>query len=123
MPLDNPVLFLATTDAQRSRAFYEKIVRLTFVSEDAFAVVFKVGKLSLRIQKVAAKPEVGHTVLGWKVTDIDAEVQRLAKNGVEFSFYEGLDQEKNGVWHAPSGAKVAWFTDPDKNILSLTEFR
>lgn len=37
---------------------------------------------------------MGYTVLGWKVTDLDREVQRLTKKGVKFSFYEGLNQNK-----------------------------
>ena len=36
--------------------------------------------------------------------------------------YEGLGQDELGVWHAPGGAKVAWFKDPDGNTLSMTQF-
>lgn len=121
MPLDSPVLFAATTDAPRSRAFYQNVLQLPFVSEDAFALVFRVGSLLLRIQKVPHKPKVDYTVLGWMVDDIDAEVRSLSAAGVEFSRYDGLDQDANGVWRSPSGAKVAWFSDPDGNTLSLTQ--
>ena len=117
-----PILFVATTNAKRSRAFYEKSLGLKFVSEDGFALVFKVGALMLRVQKVAQKPALGSTVLGWMVSDIRKEVRRLSEAGVRFSRYEGLGQDEDGVWHSPSGAKIAWFTDPDENILSLTEF-
>jgi len=122
MPLDTPILFVATTSAKRARAFYGDVLGLTFVSEDDFAIVFAVGALTLRIQKVPAKPAIGYTVLGWKVDHIQDEVRRLAKAGVRFARYDGLGQDADGIWCAPSGAKVAWFTDPDDNILSLTEY-
>ena len=121
MPLETPILFAATTDATRSRTFYEKMLGLKFASEDDFALVFSIGALMLRVQKVPSKPTIGYTVLGWMVVDIEKEIQRLSKAGVRFSKYEGLGQDPNGVWHSPSGAKIAWFTDPDENILSLTQ--
>jgi len=77
----------------------------------------------LRVQKVMQKPALGFTVLGWRVSDIQKEVRRLSDAGVRFSRYKGLGQDEEGVWLSPSGAKIAWFTDPDKNVLSLTEFR
>ena len=121
MPLDTPILFAATTDAKRARAFYENILGLKFVSDDQFALVFEVGGLSLRIQKVPSKPKLGYTVLGWMVKDIQAEVRRLTKAGVKFSKFEGMDQDANGVWRSPSGAQIAWFADPDRNLISLQQ--
>ena len=122
MALDTPMLFAATTNAKRARAFYEERLGLRFISNDPFALVFAVGKLCLRIQKVEQKAAQNHTVLGWEVRDIAREVKRLTKAGVRFSRFDGLGQDELGVWHSPSGAKVAWFQDPDGNILSLTEF-
>jgi hypothetical protein len=75
--------------------------------------------------RITAVPEVrraGYTILGWNVTDIAAVVQGLASRGVVFLRYEGMDQDSDGVWTAPDGAKVAWFADPDGNTLSLTQF-
>jgi hypothetical protein len=46
----------------------------------------------------------------------------LSKAGVAFIRCDGLDQDADGVWRAPSGARVAWFRDPDNNTLSLTEY-
>lgn len=121
MALDNPILFAATTDGKRARAFYEDTLGLRFVSEDQFALVFSVGVVPLRIQKVGHKPALEYTVLGWTVRDIGKEMRRLSKAGVRFVRYEGLGQDEHGVWHSPSGAKIAWFADPDGNTLSLTE--
>jgi catechol 2,3-dioxygenase-like lactoylglutathione lyase family enzyme len=122
MKLDTPILFAATTNSHRSRKFYEETLGLEFVADDPFALVFRSGQIQLRIQKVDRKPEIGYTVLGWAVKDIQESVRQLAKAGVQFMRYDGLGQDADGVWQAPSGARVAWFRDPDDNTLSLTEF-
>ena len=122
MKLDTPILFAATTDSKRARKFYEEALGLEFVADDPFALVFRVGQLQLRIQKVDRKPEINYTVLGWAVTDIAETVRRLSKAGVEFMRFEGLAQDAQGGWLAPSGARVAWFKDPDHNTLSLTQY-
>ena len=62
-----------------------------------------------------------HTVLGWRVPDIRATVEALTNEGVVFERYAGLPQDETGVWRSPSGARVAWFKDPDGNVLSLTQ--
>ena len=116
------VAFVATRDAQRSRAFYERSLGLRFVSSDDFALVFDVNGTMLRIQKVKDFKPQGFTVLGWKVADIRKVMALLVKQGVAFTRYEGMVQDKEGIWTAPGGAKIAWFSDPDGNILSLTEF-
>ena len=122
-PFDKPVLFLATADADRSRAFYERVLGMTCLADELYALVFRTGNSMLRIQKVDRVPRVSHTVLGWDVGDIRSTVAALSKAGVAFRRYEGLDQDDIGVWRSPSGALVAWFEDPDGNTLSLTQFR
>jgi hypothetical protein len=64
----------------------------------------------------------GYTVLGWRVADIAATARGLAGRGVEFLRHDGMDQDENGAWTTPGGDKVAWFADPDGNVLSLTQF-
>ena len=121
--LDKPVLFLATANAKKSRAFYQSVLELTFVADEPPALVFQVGDSMLRIQKVERVHTAPYTALGWAVLDIRQTVQRLRAAGVVFERYEGMDQDEDGVWHAPSGAFVAWFKDPDGNTLSLTQFQ
>jgi len=60
--------------------------------------------------------------LGWEVADIRTIVKQLIGKGVHFELFEGLNQDDLGIWHAPSGAKIGWFKDPDDNLLSLTQF-
>jgi hypothetical protein len=76
----------------------------------------------LRITAVPEVCPVGYTILGWRVTDIGAAVRGMAARGVAFLRFDGMDQDGDGIWTTPSGDKVAWFADPDGNILSLTQF-
>jgi len=115
------VAFLATTDAARARAFYTDVVGLGLVSEDPFALVLDAHGTMLRVQKVEKLIPPGHTALGWQVTDLGVTVGELEKKGVVFERYGFLEQDDRGVWTSPSGAKIAWFKDPDGNTLSLTE--
>jgi catechol 2,3-dioxygenase-like lactoylglutathione lyase family enzyme len=116
------IAFAATAHPERARDFYEKALGLKLISEDPFAIVFHANGVMLRVQKVAKVVQTGYTMLGWQVKDIRAEIHELAKNGVQFERFDGLGQDEFGIWTSPSGAKIAWFKDPDENVLSLTEF-
>ena len=128
---DDPILgrselvaFVPTTDAARARAFYEGVLGLRLVSDEKpFAIVFDANGTMIRVTTVPElKPQL-FTILGWRVADIEATVDRLAAAGVEFQRYKGMnDSDPRGIWNSPSGARVAWFKDPDGNVLSLTEF-
>ena len=76
----------------------------------------------VRITAVDRPCAAPYTVLGWAVPDIDAVVGRLAARGVGFTRYDGMGQDRHGIWTAPGGARIAWFPDPDGNNLSLTQF-
>lgn len=121
--LDNPILFLTTTNPDRSRVFYEHVLGLAFVADEPPALIFRVGGSMLRIQKVEQAHVAPYTALGWAVLDIRQTVKNLSVAGVAFRHYEGMDQDADGIWHAPSGALVAWFQDPDGHVLSLTQFQ
>ena len=53
--------------------------------------------------------------------EIGAAVAALAGRGVRFEKFDGLQQDELGIWTAPGGSRVAWFKDPDNNLLSLSE--
>lgn len=116
------IAFVATTMPERAREFYANTLGLQLLSEDRFALMFDAGGTKLRVTAVKELQPAGFTILGWEVPDIHVAVQALAKRGVQFRRYEGLDQDESGIWTSPSGAQVAWFGDPDGNTLSLTEF-
>jgi catechol 2,3-dioxygenase-like lactoylglutathione lyase family enzyme len=115
--------FSATTDAERAKEFYRDKLGLKLVSDEGFALVFDANGTMLRVQKVKEVGEAKYTTLGWNVPDIAATVDELEKAGVNFERYGFPGQDEKGIWTAPGGAaKVAWFKDPDGNILSLTQF-
>jgi catechol 2,3-dioxygenase-like lactoylglutathione lyase family enzyme len=120
--LDNPVVFLATANAEQSREFYERVLGLAFVADEPPALVFRVGDRMLRIQKVDRVVAAPYTAFGWAVSDIRQTVRDLRSAGITFQRYQGMNQDGDGIWQAPSGALIAWFQDPDGHVLSLTEF-
>lgn len=113
--------FLATTDAERTKTFYQKVLGLRAVAEDEFAVVFTTGGIDLRIQKVEHFTPHPFTALGWQVPDIGHAVRQLSKLGVSPERYPFLEQNEEGIWLAPGGTRVAWFKDPDGQLLSLSQ--
>lgn len=113
--------FLATTDPVRSRLFFEDILGLPLKRTDPYAMVFDSNGIELRITTVADLKPVPYSVMSWIVPDIHATVAGLADKGVVFEKYSFFEQDPDGVWNT-DGAKVAWFKDPDGNLLSLTEF-
>jgi predicted enzyme related to lactoylglutathione lyase len=70
------------------------------------------------VDRVKAAP---YTVLGWRVVDIVVTIRALREAGVVFKHYEGMTEDEDGVWIAPGGSRVAWFADPDGNVLSLQQ--
>lgn len=115
------IAFVATVDGERARRFYEGVLGLRVTSDDDFALVLDANGTMLRVQKVQDVEARPFTALGWAVTAIREVVQVLTARGVEFQIYPGMGQDELGIWDAPSGARVAWFKDPDGNVLSLTE--
>ena len=59
--------------------------------------------------------------MGWEVNDIDAMVKWLKGRGVVFEKYPFVQDRELGIWKTPNGDKVAWFKDPDGNVLSLSQ--
>ncbi|MHC1562102.1 VOC family protein [Actinomycetospora sp. C-140] len=113
--------FVGVSDLDAAQRFYGDVLGLALVDERPFALVADVGGTMLRITAVGEPAAAPYTVLGWAVDDIAATVDELAGRGVTFTRYEGMGQDDRGVWTAPGGAKIAWFLDPDRNNLSLTE--
>ncbi len=125
MPLSTEklVAFLATANATAARAFYCGQLGFAAVYEDDFALVLDANGTELRIQKLKEVMPQPFTVLGWSVKSISESVTSLTGAGVLFERFEGMQQDDLCVWQSPSGAHIAWFRDPDGNMLSLTQHR
>jgi catechol 2,3-dioxygenase-like lactoylglutathione lyase family enzyme len=113
--------FLLTKDYEKARAFYEGNLGFEFVSLDQFALVMQAGKSMIRIVKVPTFTPLQSTVLGWQVGDIGVMVDWLTNRGVTFEKYPFVQDKERGIWTAPDGSKVAWFKDPDGNVLGVSE--
>lgn len=113
--------FLATSMPARSRIFYTDTLGFDLLEETPFAIVVTSGNSVVRIQKTEQVFPPPYTSLGWEVEDIVAMVDSLTAGGVQFERFDGLEQNASGIWTIPGGAKVAWFKDPDGNLLSLTQ--
>jgi catechol 2,3-dioxygenase-like lactoylglutathione lyase family enzyme len=116
------IAFVPTTDLARARAFYADILGLRVADESPFACVFDANGTMLRLTPVRKISPVRYTVLGWGVDDIASNVNGLAGLGVAFVRYRGMEIDDAGIWTAPGGDRVAWFEDPDGNLLSVTQF-
>ena len=115
------VAFVGTRDPVRAKRFYRDTLGLRLVSEDEFALVFDASGTMLRVTPVQELVAAKYTVLGWRVHDIVSTAKQLQKMRVTLERYPGMQQDDLGIWNSPSGAKVAWFKDPDGNTLSITQ--
>ena len=115
-------IFLATSDAESARNFYEEKLGLTLASDEPYALVYQMAGSELRLSKVPSFTPLPFTVLDWQVEDILAAHKTLSERGVEFTLFDGMGQDEKGIWASPDGgARILWFKDPDGNVLSVSE--
>ena len=115
------VAFMATSRPDAARAFFEGVLGLTFVGEHEHLVMFQSGAAQLMLQKTTVVTPPQGTALGWNVSDLRETMKVLVDRGVTFERFEGMDQDELGVWSPAPGTGVAWFKDPDGNLLSLSQ--
>lgn len=115
------VAFVPTKDTDKARAFYEGVLGLRFVKDDGFAVVLDANGIMVRVAKAPQFTPAPFTILGWQVADIEKIVQALHEKGIHFERFGFFKQDELGIWTAPTGDKVAWFKDPDGNVLSVSQ--
>jgi predicted enzyme related to lactoylglutathione lyase len=113
--------FVPTVNPEKAKSFYEDILGLKLLSADNYALEFDANKTLLRVIIVEEFKPHEFTVLGWNVDDISSSIKSLNKKGVLCEKYDFLEQDDLGIWTSPGGSKVAWFKDPDGNVLSLSE--
>jgi catechol 2,3-dioxygenase-like lactoylglutathione lyase family enzyme len=114
---------VGVADLGAARAFYGGLLGLEIVSEDGFAIVARAGGMRVRLTLVPSVVACGYTVLGFEVPDAKDTATNLAAAGIIFERYGFLGdaQGPDGIWQAPGGTRVAWFKDPDGNLLSISD--
>lgn len=115
------IAFVGVKDLPRARAFYQDVLGLPLLGEEETALRFDANGTTLRVSEVPEPARARYTVLGWEVADLVAAVRGLSDAGIAFQRYEGFVQDDLAVWTAPDGTRVAWFEDPDGNLLSLSQ--
>ena len=113
--------FVPTLDPGKAKLFYRDVLGLNLLSEDNYALEFEANGILLRVITVPELKPHAFTALGWNVPDIMSTIRELNEQAVYCEQYNFLEQDDLGIWKAPGSTKVAWFKDPDVNILSLTE--
>jgi catechol 2,3-dioxygenase-like lactoylglutathione lyase family enzyme len=116
----NIVAFVPTKDAEKARAFYVDVLGLRFIKDDGFAMVLDANGIMVRVARAQFTP-AQFTILGWQVKNIDKTVAGLQEKGVHFERFGFFEQDGLGIWTAPTGDRVAWFKDPDGNVLSVSQ--
>ncbi|MFA7266484.1 MAG: VOC family protein [Candidatus Nanopelagicales bacterium] len=117
------IAFIPVSDVDRAMHFYADVLGLRVIDCGDGYCALDAGGFTIRLTAVTDLPRAGHTVIGWGVTTIDEVAGDLASRGLSFQRYDGINQDDRGIWPAPNGDRVAWFCDPDFNLLSITEFR
>lgn len=112
--------FVPTIMPEKAKSFYQDILGLRLISDDQYALEFDANGTSLRVTIVHELKPHPFTVLGWDVDDVSSTVESLNKKGIVFEKYDFLEQDHLGIWTAPGGIQVAWFKDPDGNVLSIS---
>ena len=122
LPNTKLMAFASTKDPAKAKAFYGETLGLKLTSEDSFGIVFDSNGVMLRVSIVKDFTPHPFTVLGWQVADIRTSLRELVAKGVAFERYGFVKQDEEGIWTTDDGTQVAWFKDPDGNLLSLTQF-
>jgi len=111
-----------TARIEEAEKFYGEVLGLHCKARSHSALVYDVGGSDLRVSPVPSTQPSAHTVLGFAVPDVRATVHSLTELGVSFERFAGFAQDPAGVLTTPDGAKVAWFRDPDGNLLSVVQY-
>ena len=116
-----PAIVICTRDRARATEFYRDMLGLELAYEDNLAAVFNIAGITVRVSVVADFVSHEHTILGFRVADVEASVRALREKGVAFIIHPSYKQDELGIVNVPGGnVRVAWMKDPDGNVLSVT---
>jgi catechol 2,3-dioxygenase-like lactoylglutathione lyase family enzyme len=111
---------LGVKDLGAAGKFYEEKLGLHRAGgEDGEAIVFESGDTTINVYRSRFAGTNQATALTWTVDDVDDVVRTLKAKGVKFEHYDLPETRREGDVHISGDIKVAWFKDPDGNILSI----
>jgi catechol 2,3-dioxygenase-like lactoylglutathione lyase family enzyme len=116
----NAVANLAVKDLAPAKKFYEGTLGLKQVdAEGDEVIVYKSGDSTINVYRSQYAGTNQATAVTWVVDDVESEVRALRAKGVEFEHYDMPNTKLEGDVHVAGEVKVAWFKDPDGNILNI----
>jgi catechol 2,3-dioxygenase-like lactoylglutathione lyase family enzyme len=112
---------LAVKDLAAARKFYEELLGFTKVDEEGGElIVYKSGRTVFNVYRSDYAGTNQATAMTWAVGDRVAEIaEALAAKGIKFEHYDFPGMRREGDVHVAGDMKVAWFKDPDGNILNI----
>jgi catechol 2,3-dioxygenase-like lactoylglutathione lyase family enzyme len=112
---------IAVKNLERARKFYEDTLGLTQIgSEGQEVIIFKSGNSLINVYQSQYAGTNKATAVTWVVgQDVEGFVQQLKAKGIAFEHYDMPGVTRNGDVHVADDMKVAWFKDPDGNILNI----
>lgn len=111
---------LAVKDLEKASGFYGGLLGLRVEKEAEYERVYGSGKSTLQVYVSNFAGSNKATAAFWSVEDVDAEVDELRGNGVEFEHYADMPGvQLKGDVHKMGNERAAWFKDPDGNILCI----
>ena len=113
---------VCTSRREEARVFYGDVLGLPLIGESHGALVYQVGAGELRVSPVPSTRPSEHTVIGFAVDDLNAQIGELAAKGVTFERFANFRHDARGVVTTPEGAQVAWLRDPDGNLISVVQY-
>lgn len=114
---------VCTARLQDAEQFYADVLGLPLTARSHGALVFDVGGSDLRVSPVPTLQPSAHTVVGFSVASLADVMRSLSAKGVLWERFPNVPHDASGALTLPDGTQVAWFRDPDGNLLSLVQYR
>jgi catechol 2,3-dioxygenase-like lactoylglutathione lyase family enzyme len=111
-----------TSRISEAEIFYSDVLGLPLKGKSHGALIYDVNGSDLRVSPVPSTQPSAHTVLGFAVSDIRATMRSLTERGVTLERFKDFPHDAAGALTTPDGAQVAWFRDPDGNLLSVVQY-
>ena len=111
-----------TSRIAEAERFYTDVLGLQLRRHSNGNLIYDVGGSDLTLGRVPATQPASHTVMGFAVGNLDAEITELSKRGITWERFEGFPHDERGIVITPDGDRVVWFRDPDGNIISIVQY-
>jgi catechol 2,3-dioxygenase-like lactoylglutathione lyase family enzyme len=111
-----------TSRIAEAERFYTHVLGLRLRRRSNGNLIYDVDGSDLTVGRVPSTQPSAHTIMGFAVDDLDAEVAELANRGITWERFDGFPHDERGVVITPDGDRVVWFRDPDGNLISIVQF-